>query len=41
MDILCYNIEYWFNGLDLEAAMDYWKINFVSRENNWIGYDKE
>lgn len=39
MDFLFYNVEYWYNGLDFEAAMSHWMHNFQTRTNNWIGFD--
>ena len=41
MDFIFFNIEYWYNGLNLNEAMAHWMRNFQMRENNWIGLDDE
>ena len=40
MDILFYNIEHYYNGLNFRLAMIHWKKIFLARNNDWIGFDK-
>ena len=39
MDILFFNIENYYNGLNFSKAMKYWEKSFKQRKKIWIGFD--
>lgn len=41
IDIFFYNIEAMYNGLNFKMAMERWRLNFINRQNDWIGFDHD